>query len=110
MLNELMSKAGMAGGSGSVGFTSGGESLWRLDCPARNHHECALRDGLGLHYTNGKNYLQSVEMSVDLFIYIDAGKGQASRPSPSSIPCLMRSTPCLLPASQRPEESSPLSR
>lgn len=31
-------------------------------------------------YTNGKNYLQIVEMNVDLFIYIDAGKDLSATP------------------------------
>lgn len=32
------------------------------------------------NYTNGKNYLQIVEMNVDLYIYIDAGKDQSIAP------------------------------
>ncbi len=31
-------------------------------------------------YANGKNYLPIVEMSVDLFVYIDAGKDQSIAP------------------------------
>jgi hypothetical protein len=31
-------------------------------------------------YANGKNYLSIVEMNVDLFIYIDAGKDQSIVP------------------------------
>ena len=36
-------------------------------------------------YTNGKNYLQIMEMSVDLYIYLNAGKITASRRLPCSI-------------------------
>ena len=31
-------------------------------------------------YTNGKNYLQIVEMGADLYIHIDAGKDQSIAP------------------------------